>query len=486
MKKNLLKRIVEKFPYLENESELDSLPYVGYFAGTNDFSPRIHKVKEFYEVKSDLSYYSNIYSLTSGDPMKYPPFPPAIKLIKKVLHGKEIYRYPQTTGSDNFKEKVLEYFLKMGINDITTKNISFINSTTHALVTIIELISKPGDVIITTAPSYGLFSLIPERLGVRVELIDLKAEEDWIINTTALEQLIKKVNKKIGKNNRIVAFLNQNPNNPLGKVLGPKQEEVLKKIGDICIKNDMYIIDDLVYRDITFDQSNIALPIATFPGISQNVISLFGISKSYGLAGIRGGVILANEYINKLVKDKIFQTMDSISILTAAAIAGSFNSNKQTKNQYKKYFSKLINEYKYKYQLFKALINGLESIKDKEMRNRIYYDIGRNCESKKKLKKILNGNDKISLIDNLEVESGFFTLLDLTKIKEKKYKNYIINSEIDLFKYLYDEGKTKVICGQGMLWPKEDELIIRVTFAVDNNLLIKTIISIIDAVDKLS
>lgn len=486
MKMKVLKRMIEKYPYLEDKSKLNSLPHVGYFYGTKNFSSRVHRVKEFYEVKSDCTYYTKMYSLTSGDPMNFPAFPPALNSIMKVLKGNEMYQYPQTTGNEKFKEKVLDYFIKIGIKNISTKNIAFINSTTHALNTIVELISKPGDVIITTAPSYGLFSLIPERLGVRVEFLDLKAENNWLINTNELKELITSVNKGLSKNNRIVAFLNQNPNNPLGKVMGVKEKNILSKIEDICLENDMYLIDDLVYRDLTFDRKNIALPIATTSNMSDNIISLFGISKSYGLAGIRGGVILANDYIIKLVQDKIFQTMDSISILTSAAIAGTYNGNNQREIEYNNYFSKVIDEYKYKYQLFKSLIKGIDIIGDQKNRKRIYHDIKKNCKSKKKFEKIIKGSAMISLVDNLEVESGFFALLDLTKIKGKKYKDYVINNEIDLFKYIYTEGRTKVICGQGMVWPKQEELIIRVTFAIDNDLLIKTIISIIDAIDKLN
>lgn len=485
MKTKLLDRIIEKYPYLQEKKNLNSLPHVGYFAGTKTFSPRVQRVKEFYEVKSESSYYTKKYSLTSGDPMDYPPFSLAIKSIKSVMAGKEIYQYPQTTGNQYFKEKVLDYFNNMDIENITTKNISFINSTTHALATVIELISKPGDVIITTAPSYGLFSLIPERLGVRVEYIDLKEENDWNVDLNELSNLIKSINQKLNEGNRIVAFLNQNPNNPLGKVMGLNEKKTLEEIFNICLKNDMYIIDDLVYRDLTYNRSNLALPIATFSHTPSNVISLLGISKSYGLVGIRGGVILANEYISKLIEDKIFQTMDSMSILTSAAIAGAFNGSKIREFEYQKYFNKLIEEYGYKYQLFKALIKGIDIVENKQIKDRIYKDIQKNCKSDKKFDRIIKGSERISLIDNLEVESGFFALLDLTKIKGKTFKNYTINNEIDLFKYLYNEGNTKVICGKGMLWPKEEELIIRVTFAIDNNLLIKTIINIIDAIDKL-
>ena len=45
----------------------------------------------------------------------------------------------------------------------------------------------------------------------------------------------------------------------------------------------------MVYRDITLDENNIAKPIATIPGMFRNTITLFGLSKSYGMASLRAG-----------------------------------------------------------------------------------------------------------------------------------------------------------------------------------------------------
>ncbi|MEG0994615.1 MAG: aminotransferase class I/II-fold pyridoxal phosphate-dependent enzyme, partial [Bacilli bacterium] len=85
---------------------------------------------------------------------------------------------------------------------------------------------------------------------------------------------------KLNYQPKVVAFLNMNPHNPLGKVMSVKNKDLIEKIGDICLEKGVFVIDDLIYRDLTFDQDNLALPMASYPKYFNNTISLFGLSKS--------------------------------------------------------------------------------------------------------------------------------------------------------------------------------------------------------------
>src|SRR5699024_5040506 len=100
---------------------------------------------------------------------------------------------------------------------------------------------------------------------------------------------------------------------------------LLKEIGEVCLKRGVFIIDDLVYRDLTFDADNLAKPIATIPGMFRNTISLFGLSKSYGMASLRAGFVVADEVIIRELINRIFQGMDSAPDIVGRALAGAFN-----------------------------------------------------------------------------------------------------------------------------------------------------------------
>ena len=64
-------------------------------------------------------------------------------------------------------------------------------------------------------------------------------------------------------------------------------------------------------------------------------------------------------------------------------------------------------------------------------------------------------------------DSGFFEMLDFTQLKNKVAENgRIISDEKELLKYMYEQEKIKLILGQSISWPNEEQLIGRVTTAL--------------------
>lgn len=84
---------------------------------------------------------------------------------------------------------------------------------------------------------------------------------------------------------------------------------------------------------------------------------------------------------------------------------------------------------------------------------------------------------------NLIPESGFFTLLDFSKLKGKKYNGNVIRNDNDLFKFLFNEARTKVITGNAIMWPY-NELIIRITFSIDDKKIVSALLLIKKALEQ--
>ena len=369
IKSSAIDRLLQQYPNLGERRF--GLPEVGGRDDGDSFNPTVQGIAdaiEYYgfEVRdNDIATVPDI-DLGSGNPTKYPPFPMAIEEMKKSLDSMTMYKYPYTEGSDEIRKVLLDYVEKEGfINttpynypDIDDKglcvhNITFLPSTSITFNMVVNIISKPGDVVLVTGPNYGLFTIRAERAGAEVDILPLSKEDHWLVNPEKLAEKIDDINASLqkvyhrrkGYIPRVVAFVNANPNNPTGKVMGKKQADLLKKIGDICLKRGVFIIDDLVYRDLTFDSDNIAMPIATIPGMFRNTISLFGLSKSYGMASLRAGFVVADEVIIRELINKIFQGMDSAPDIVGRALAGAFNIRPERNQVYKDYFSNLIKIY---------------------------------------------------------------------------------------------------------------------------------------------
>ena len=295
-----------------------------------------------------------------------------------------------------------------------------------------------------------------------------------MINPKMLERKIKEINdelrvkyKDLNYVPRVVAYLNSNPNNPLGNYMGESDKDRLEELGKVIKDNNMFIIDDLIYRDICFD-NDIAKPIASLSGMFKNTISLFGLSKSYGMASLRAGFVVADEIIIREIVNKIFREIDAVPAIIGEALAGAFGSSEM---EYNKYFSKLREEYKYRYNLFKTMIMGIDCC-DKKYRNRVVESIKRYASSYD----VNKGIDGVKI--KCDVKAGFFIVLDFTALKGKSYEDGIINSDEDLLIYLYKKINLRYLIGKSIAWPNEDELVGRFTFAKSEE-------EIVEMLDKL-
>lgn len=487
------------------------LPDIGKRIDGDFFNPTVQEIADAidfygYEVRDEFITVKKDIDLGGGNPTNFKPFPLSIKRMKESLDTSLMFKYPYTEGDDNIRAILLDYIESLGFrNDVPysyddidshglcVHNITFLPSTSIAFNMIINIIAKPGDVILIPGPNYGLFTIRAERAGAEVEILPLEEEDGWLVNPKKLankiddinEALQKVYNRRKGYVPRVIAFLNTNPSNPTGKVMGESESERLEQIAKVCQERGTFIIDDLVYRDVTFEEKNIAKPISTIKGTFRNTISLFGLSKSYGLASLRAGFVVADEIIIRELINRIFQGMDSAPDIVGQALAGAYNTTEERNIVYKEYFEELRHIYKLKFNLLLSLVEGIDAV-DIKYKSLILEELKKTNLSQEEIDQLLKGMPFVSIPNNLIPEAGFFAILDFTKVKGMKYKGSIINTERDLLKFFYKTCRIRFLVGQSISWPKKDELIGRITYALDNDLIISSLKMMHEALEYLT
>ena len=460
----------------EAKEKKEGFPNIGHRKDRLPFSDTVRKIEEawyFYDTELyKLPSKKDIIKFGSGNPLDYKAFPLCIKNLKEYLN-KKMYTYPAAAGDEELRTILKDYLVQEGFSSkLSYENIIITNSTTNGFYLILKAIFRPYDAIIMTAPNYGLFAFMPERENISVHTIPLRKENNYNIDPKELEEIIHSVNQELkgkyqnlGYSPKVRAFLNINPHNPLGTVLSDQEEDLLKEIGSVCQKNNVFIIDDLIYRDLSYDRDHLAKPIGTISEYFDATISLFGLSKSYGLAQTRSGFIVANEVVIRMIRDQVFASMDSASIIPAVLLSGAFQASQERKTEYEKYFSPLINQYLLQRDICIAMVDGIDSIKDSKNYSKII-KIFKKRFRKEELSDILEGIPYAKVV--LKPESGFFLLIDFTELK----KQGMIKSEKELLKLLYEKCGIKFLVGQSFNWPYEDEIIMRITYALDMNQII--------------
>ena len=485
-----IERFLEENPSLRYK--VRGLPNLGVRADKEPFSPEVKRIydafsiygNELYQLENERIRGMETKSLGGGSPMKTKIFEPCKKAMIDLIEMDNMYEYPLAAGDEESRKRIVEYLEKEGFkspNGLNENNVIFTVSTTQAFNIIMNLIARPYDVVLMTGPNYGLFTFVPERSsGATVEILPLSEEDDWYVNPEKLSKRIDELNAELKKKfegkldytPRVVAFLNENPHNPLGKVMNGKKKELVEKIGDVCLEKGVFVIDDMIYRDLTYDREDLSLPMASFEKFFRNTISITGLSKCYGLASLRSGMVIADETIIRGIRNYIFQNMDSSPLLQGVALGAAFNASPERYQAYENYFNPIIEEYKYRLELLKGLVEGIDCIEDPRIRREVEKDIRRYASSDLNPGELLEGIPGVHFVKGTIPDSGFFELLDYTELKNKEADGRVITSELELLKYMYEQQKIKIILGQSISFPNTDQLVGRVTTALERDELV--------------
>lgn len=144
-----------------------------------------------------------------------------------------------------------------------------------ALFIIATTLLEKGDHLVVVRPNYATNIETPRAIGCEIDYVDLQFEEGFRLDVDRLEKLVRPGTKLISVTT---------PHNPTGVALDATSLHRLIKIAE---RNDAHLLVDETYREMSFIPK---LPVAA--SLSDRVISVASMSKSYGIPGIRVGWIV--------------------------------------------------------------------------------------------------------------------------------------------------------------------------------------------------
>ncbi len=150
-----------------------------------------------------------------------------------------------------------------------------------------------GDELVVAKPNYATNIETPKAIGASIKYLPMTFENKYSVDLDALRKLITPKTKLVSLTC---------PHNPTGTMIS---ESDLKEIIKMVEASNAYLLFDETYRDMSF---KFKLPIAA--SLSERVISVSSLSKTYGLPGIRiGWLITQNKKLQELflaAKEQIF------------------------------------------------------------------------------------------------------------------------------------------------------------------------------------
>jgi aspartate aminotransferase len=147
---------------------------------------------------------------------------------------------------------------------------------------------NPGDEVILPAPYWvSYIEMIQLADGVPV-IVDAKEEDEFEIKASAIEAAITPKTK--------VIILNS-PSNPSGGIIS---EDEFRKIGDLAVKHNLYIISDEMYEQLLYEDKNFSIA-SISEEICSRTVTINGASKTYAMTGWRIGYLGAPKIIAEAV-----------------------------------------------------------------------------------------------------------------------------------------------------------------------------------------
>ncbi len=185
------------------------------------------------------------------------------------------YHHGDATGSPRVKKAVTGIYPKAGL---TPEDVMMVIGGTGANDLTIFSILEHGDNCVVIKPSYQQHYDIPKGMGIETRIVQLKAEDNYVLNLDDVEAACD-------ENTKLIILTN--PNNPIGITL---YDEELKRLVDIAKKYDSWILCDEMYRGL--DENY--MPSILDYGYKK-AVSVCSLSKMFSMAGTRIGWIICRD-----------------------------------------------------------------------------------------------------------------------------------------------------------------------------------------------
>ena len=255
----------------------------------------------------------DIIDLGMGNPDQ--PTPPHIvdKLIETV-NNPRTHRYSNSRGILGLRKAIAHYYKRRFNVDLDPETEAIVTlGSKEGLANLAQAITSPGDVILVPNPSYPIHPFGFILAGASIYHLLVTDEQ------TFMDHLYRAVKYTVPK--PTVLVINY-PSNPTAKVV---DLAFYQDIVSFCLKHDLYILSDLAYADIYFDDS----PPPSVLQISRArecTVEFTSMSKTYNMPGWRIGFAVGSaKLISALARIKSYLDygpFTPIQVAAAAALNG--------------------------------------------------------------------------------------------------------------------------------------------------------------------
>jgi len=248
----------------------------------------------------------DLVTLHIGDTHVEPPEGARFARVEDASYDAALYRYGDIPGLVSLKEAFANRLAKTGRGprDVDpARHVLVGTGATHAIYCGLRAVLDPGDEVLVAAPYWPLSVGVVRAAGgvpVEVPLTDRLYAQPSLDPATVL-------GAAVGPRTRAIYLIS--PNNPDGYVYDEAQ---LAAVARLAIDRNLWVLSDEVYADYAFERPHAS--IARIHGMAERTLSAYSLSKSYALAGLRVGFLVAPERVVALARRLSTHTVFNVPV----------------------------------------------------------------------------------------------------------------------------------------------------------------------------
>ncbi len=249
--------------------------------------------------------------LGGGEPT-YPAPQAAVQAIEKKAASRKI-KYTPSSGTPELKKAVLSYTFARYGRQYEVADVIISAGAKQALYNFLLAAVDPGDEVVFPAPYWVSYpEMVRMAGGVPVAV---RPADGVMVTAQEIKAAVTPKTK---------AIIINSPCNPSGQIF---PEDFIRQIVQFAEKENIFLVMDDIYHQLVFDGARVPNPCA-YAQKGENLVIINGVSKLYGLTGLRiGWAVCANKDLIKAMGKMQAQSTscngDVSEAAAAAALTGS-------------------------------------------------------------------------------------------------------------------------------------------------------------------
>ena len=194
-------------------------------------------------------------------------------LYKRVQHG--IFGY--TFVPDEYYEATIDWFYNRHNLSLKREWILYTSGVVPAISAVIKALTSPGDQVIVQTPVYNcFFSSIRNNECEIIENKLIRKDGSYVMDFEDLELKAGNAKAKV--------LLPCNPHNPAGRVWS---RDELKRLGEICMRNNVVVVSDEIHCEIVFPPYKYVPYASISDEFRAASVTCCSPSKAFNIAGLQ-------------------------------------------------------------------------------------------------------------------------------------------------------------------------------------------------------